>query len=698
MEKNVIYGTYTWPNTPLGLHAEIPCFYNEEKIARKFCDSSTREFGKANFEECKSSMDEEVSEISRRADEMVTEADQLAVIQDTQNTTKDFAEAFDSEVVKKIAEILNKVIDFDAESDRKLPDRVRDDILLSVDNMLKVENYEVMAKNGAAPSVRASVEKFTDKISRHIETSNDRYLNEQTIAIVVPKTTDDGTFFKIKVSGEGNQLKNSTFSQDESDDSDALFSAKVPGNTEKSQVTTALYETPIIYPDNSTTTGQDITSIITDFFSDLFKPIIAVSKVASVIAEVKYAYVEETESFENNEKVVMNFLVKDGPSQLHYLMALRPSYQCAYYNTDTGSWVQGEESGCTSTVAPSSNVSEQVTCSCDHMTSFAVLMSFDSDYDPAERIVTTLLLAASLVCLVLTILAYLPLKDMRRRRSVKTHIFLAISFILSAAAFYSMEHGVNINRIDNRVPTEADTASTPCLVIAFLVNYLWLCQMAWMVCEAAMLYLDLVIVFNNHIKRFLLKSNLICWGIPLIFPLIGMIWGQEDFANPTTCFIRRNYGLVTFYAPVILCILFNILIFIRIFMSIFWQCTVGKAMKDASSTTAKRTLKRRKQFKFAVTLTTILGLAWVLGFFLIIDGESTIWMRWLFIVFNSSQGIFIFILYVVLNDELKKAWKNILKRSTTSKSSSSSTGATKSTGLGKKKPPGKVIVVKKSAC
>ena len=686
-EEDHIYGNYSWPTTEIGYHAQIPCVYNNETMARKFCDGSTIEYEKTKFDNCMSRMDEAIREIQNRADDLETEQDQFNVSRDLQKITENNATFFSSHDVIKVAEILNNLIDFN--SDVNFNETVSSNILKSFNDILEARSYEEMARNDAATSMRNSTERFTDRISKDLEKSKEnktfQFLKEDTVAIVVLKNSEDEAFFKV--SGENNQLKNSTLGQDDSDDNqdDILFSARVPANEKKSQVTAALFDATTFYPDN--TTVQDFSLTLSSFFSDLFKPRnTTATKVASLIAEVKYAEVKEMDGFDDGKKVNMSFSIKDGPSRIHYIMALRPSYQCAYYNTKTGSWVSGEKSGCTSSVVATIFGKETVTCSCNHMTSFAVLMSFDSDYDPVERIVTIILLAASLVCLVLTIIAYLPVKDMTRRRSVKTHLLLATSFILSTIVFYTMEHGVSTNHRDSSGPSESSTASTPCIIIAFLVNYLWLCQMAWMVCEAVMLYLDLIIVFNVHIKRFMLKSNLICWGVPLLFPIIGMIWGQEDFADPTTCFARRKYGLVTFYAPVVICILFNILIFIRIFVSLFWKCTCGKSEEDASKA---NTFKRRKQLKFAVTLTTILGIAWILGFFLIVDGDSTIWMRWLFIVFNSTQGIFIFILYVVLNDDLKKAWKKLLKISRTSSSSSSSSRgritATKSTEVGKKK-------------
>ena len=126
----------------------------------------------------------------------------------------------------------------------------------------------------------------------------------------------------------------------------------------------------------------------------------------------------------------------------------------------------------------------------------------------------------------------------------------------------------------------------------------------------------------------------------------------------------------------------------------------------------------QKQFKFAITVMTLLGVAWIFGFFLIIRGSNTIWLRWLFIVFNSTQvhlvsfpllyfplfqvlissidyhfhsrsvitfqpqGISIFILYVVLNDNLKKVWRKLLNISDSDKPSHSSVPYSRSKGNG----------------
>ena len=88
------------------------------------------------------------------------------------------------------------------------------------------------------------------------------------------------------------------------------------------------------------------------------------------------------------------------------------------------------------------------------------------------------------------------------------------------------------------------------------------------------------------------------------------------------------YGYATFYAPVVLAVLFNIFIFIRVGWSMSWnEPNVHGSIMERS----------KKQFKYAVTVMSLLGVAWVLGFFLIIKQLNQIWLRYLFIACNSTQ-------------------------------------------------------------
>ena len=630
-------------------------------------------FADTNFTKCKSKVHEKIGLIKNESENIESEEDQKRVSKKLRNLTNKSSGLLSSGDIQKISNIIDTLIDFSERNNTSgLNEEVTADILMTVDRVLKSTNdREISQDYHVASSMRSSVEKLAKKIAEGSEDGT-IYKKEQTVGIVISKTTTNGTSFTI--SGDANNLTETRLTDSAESENSVLFSVTVPANDQRSPVTAVLYESPKCYPEEETVENFTFAFVQQFIYRSHSKRL--VSKVVSLAVEIKYASSTESVDFEAGKMIKMHFVVKEEIPRVHYKMALKSSYQCAFYNTSTEVWVTGDESRCTTTVEVGRSGTTSVFCQCSHMTTFAVLMSFISDYDPLEGTVTSILLGISLGCLFFAIVAYLPAKKMLQTRSVRLNLLLFSSLICSIITFYFMEHVVLTETKAMGVPLETDTASTPCFVVAFLMNYFWLCQMAWMVCEAVVIYRALVSdVMSSHIHRYMLKFNLVCWGVPLIFPIAGIIWGQQELASPKTCFLRKKYGLVTFYGPIVLCNLFNILTFIRITWSVF-----GSGNKETGKIPVSDMERRKRQLKFATTVMTLLGVSWILGFFLIIDGDNTIWIRWLFIIFNSTQGIFIFILYVVLNKDLRMVWRGLLKNCGSAKASHHRTPAVGSKG------------------
>ena len=600
--------------------------------------------------ECKSRVHQQIDDIKANADQLTTTEKQLQVSIEIRNITDKYSGIMNAEDVQRTSEIIDDLIDFNKEE--KLSEEVRNNTITVIDSIHKSTDAKELSRDDVSSSLRRSFDNLANRVSEDMTESDvDQSFLEETIGLVVSKTTEAETSFTVHGNRSDFSITNiRTGSSGHNDD--ILLSVQVPTNSSGSPVTAIVYNTPKFYPDNNTV--EDVTSTFVQQFTSHNHSTGVVTKVSSLVTDIKYADGTETVNFEHHQEIKINFSVKVEKPRLHYKMPLTKKYECVFYNTTTKLWESGVRSGCTKELDIEINGTRFLSCHCKRMTSFAVLMSFESDYDPLEGTVTSILLGISIVCLCFTILSYLPAKEMLRTPPVRINLFFFSSMILSTITFYLMEHIVTNDVINMGFPSETDSASNPCLAIAFLMNYLWLCQVAWMVCEAVMMHRVLVShVFDSHIHRYMLKFNLACWGIPLIFPIIGLVWGQSDFADPRTCFLRKKYGLATFYGPVILGILFNIFNFVRIAWSLFREDNVVD--RNVSQLD-----KRKRQFKTAIKMMTLLGTSWIFGFFLIINKENTIWLRWLFIIFNSIQGTAIFFLYPVLNKDLRKVWKNML--------------------------------------
>uniref|UniRef100_A0A0K0DPQ8 G_PROTEIN_RECEP_F2_4 domain-containing protein n=1 Tax=Angiostrongylus cantonensis TaxID=6313 RepID=A0A0K0DPQ8_ANGCA len=57
-------------------------------------------------------------------------------------------------------------------------------------------------------------------------------------------------------------------------------------------------------------------------------------------------------------------------------------------------------------------------------------------------------------------------------------------------------------------------------------------------------------------------------------------------------------------------------------------------------------------FQGSATLLCLLGVTWIFGFLTVINGTGGVVFAWIFTILNCTQGVFIFILHVVMNEKV----------------------------------------------
>lgn len=102
--------------------------------------------------------------------------------------------------------------------------------------------------------------------------------------------------------------------------------------------------------------------------------------------------------------------------------------------------------------------------------------------------------------------------------------------------------------------------------------------------------------------------------------------------------------------PVSLILLIN-------FLTIYFVVTgINKASKTKSESKRKQQEKLHST-RVAFTCSVLLGLSWIFGVLAI--GDLTEVFQWLFCIFNSLQGFFIFIFYTIKNKDAWHEWKKV---------------------------------------
>ncbi|KAI1903152.1 hypothetical protein AGOR_G00024270, partial [Albula goreensis] len=339
----------------------------------------------------------------------------------------------------------------------------------------------------------------------------------------------------------------------------------------------------------------------------------------------------------NNEPVPANFVAS-----------------CVFWdfskNNGLGGWNQH---GC----SVQNSTDEETVCSCNHLTSFAVLLDISREgiKNRLQSIILTYITyigcGISAIFLSITLLTYLAFGKLRKDIPSKILIQLCTALLLLNLTFL----------LDSWLALYPDAVGL-CISTAFFLHYFLLVSFTWMGLEALHMYLAIVKVFNTYVSRYMLKFSLVGWGIPLIVVIIviaidknnyGLIsYGQfEDGSTDEFCWLKNN---VAFYVAVVayFCVIFlvNLIMFVVVLVQL---CRIKRQNpQNAQQRNGVHELRS------VAGLTVLLGLTWGFAFFA--WGPVNLAFMYLFSIFNSLQGLFIFIFHCALKENVRKQWRTYL--------------------------------------
>ncbi len=120
-----------------------------------------------------------------------------------------------------------------------------------------------------------------------------------------------------------------------------------------------------------------------------------------------------------------------------------------------------------------------------------------------------------------------------------------------------------------------------------------------------------------------------------------------------SCFIRIGYAFyLTQVLLLVLTVCFNAYIFARVMYKLSYGRVQSSSTRNTSRMSEMKTRARR-----AFTLSSLLGLTWVFGILSLIHQDAAFTFQILFAIFTSLQGLFVFIMFGVLNNEIRGIWK-----------------------------------------
>ncbi|XP_019899106.2 adhesion G protein-coupled receptor L3 isoform X2 [Esox lucius] len=309
------------------------------------------------------------------------------------------------------------------------------------------------------------------------------------------------------------------------------------------------------------------------------------------------------------------------------------------------------------------------TCSCTHLTNFAILMAHvevkntDPVHDMLLDVITWVGILLSLVCLLISLFTFCFFRGLQSDRNT-IHKNLCISLFIAESLFL-----VGINRADQPIA---------CAVFAALLHFFFLAAFTWMFLEGVQLYIMLVEVFESEHSR-KRYFYLVGYGVPALIVAVSAAVDYRSYGTDRVCWLRLDtYFIWSFIGPATLIIMLNVIFLGIALYKMFHHTAILKPDSGC--------LDNIKSWVIgAIALLCLLGLTWAFG--LMYVNESTIIMAYLFTIFNSLQGMFIFIFHCVLQKKVRKEYGKCLRTHCCSgKSVESSMGSVKSSAS---RPPGR---------
>ncbi|XP_036413140.1 adhesion G protein-coupled receptor E3-like [Colossoma macropomum] len=286
-------------------------------------------------------------------------------------------------------------------------------------------------------------------------------------------------------------------------------------------------------------------------------------------------------------------------------------------------------------------------CSCDHLSTFALIMQTNPpSYDESDPVMEQIIMVAVAVGLVFLSLALLTFAVYRRNPRVTNtaQINLCISLLLAHLLFLLTQKFMHY----------IEPQLLLCAVLAGVLHFLFLSAFVWMFIEAVLLFIAVknLTTIRSKVKESLQGKWLVVIGYvaPLAVVGISAVVVPDGYGSER-CWLKKDF-LWSFLGPVSFILAANTVLFISILIIIFstLKNMKGEILRIKRSESDQR-LFRSVALKAMIQF-IILGCSWILGFF----ADSSKALEIVFILLNSQQGTFIFLVHCVLNQEVRQLY------------------------------------------
>ncbi|XP_066129903.1 adhesion G-protein coupled receptor V1 [Saccopteryx bilineata] len=303
---------------------------------------------------------------------------------------------------------------------------------------------------------------------------------------------------------------------------------------------------------------------------------------------------------------------------------------CLLWNQDAASWLSDSQF-----CRVVEDTSDYVECACSYMSVYAVYAQTDNLSSYNEAFFSSGFICISGLCL-----------------AVLSHVFCARYSMFAAKLLTHMMAGSLGTQILFLASAYASPQLTDetCSAMAAAMHYLYLCQFSWMLIQSVNFWYVLV-MNDEHTERRYLLFFLLSWGLPafVVILLIVILRGVYHQSMP------QIYGLIhgdlcfipNIYAALFTAALIPLMCLVVVFVVFIHAYQVKPQWKAYDDIFRGRT--NAAEIPLVLYLFALISVTWLWGGLHM--AYRHFWMLVLFVIFNSLQGLYVFVVYFILHNQ-----------------------------------------------
>ncbi|XP_043919472.1 adhesion G-protein coupled receptor F2-like [Protopterus annectens] len=296
--------------------------------------------------------------------------------------------------------------------------------------------------------------------------------------------------------------------------------------------------------------------------------------------------------------------------------------QCVFWDFNTHSW---------NNTCIQYDSKDFVTCVCDHLTSFSVLMSpYTISFEWLDWIAyigAGVSIGSLVICLIIEGIVWTFV--IKNKTSYMKHVSIvniAVSLLIADIWFII---GASLAE-DGNIPKEKPA----CKTATFFIQYFYLCLFFWMLVLGMMLFYRVVLVFHDMSRTTLrVIAFLLGYGCPLLITIITIAVTEPNraYVRNYSCWLNwdESKALLAFVIPALCIIAVNFVILLVVIAQILCSSTGNRHRADEKSALIK-------VGRIVATLTPLLGLTWGFGLGTITEGRLVA-LHVIFTLLNAFQ-------------------------------------------------------------